>query len=142
MHHHLRLARPVTDLALAQSMYCKGLGLRVLGSFRDHEGFDGVMLGRVGLDYHFEFTRCRGHAIAPSPTPEDLVVFYLPDAHEWQRACASMLAAGFTQVASFNPYWDARGRTFEDADRYRVVLQNAPWTSVEEPAVPLPPKSE
>jgi hypothetical protein len=39
-----------------------------------------------------------------------------------------MLAAGFREVASFNPYWDARGRTFEDPDGYRTVLQNAAWT--------------
>jgi hypothetical protein len=42
-----------------------------------------------------------------------------------------MLAAGFTQVASFNPYWDARGRTFADPDGYRVVLQRAEWSNVE-----------
>jgi len=41
-----------------------------------------------------------------------------------------MLAAGFRQVASFNPYWDRCGRTFEDFDGYRVVLQNAEWISV------------
>jgi hypothetical protein len=36
-----------------------------------------------------------------------------------------MTEAGFRQVASFNPYWDRRGRTYEDHDGYRVVLQNA-----------------
>jgi len=38
-----------------------------------------------------------------------------------------MKAAGFTPVASFNPYWDHRGVTFEDPDGYRIVLENAPW---------------
>jgi hypothetical protein len=42
-----------------------------------------------------------------------------------------MLAAGFRQVTSFNPYWDVRGRTYEDEDGYRIVLQNAEWTNVE-----------
>jgi hypothetical protein len=37
-----------------------------------------------------------------------------------------MMAAGYWPVASFNPYWDRSGRTFEDSDGYRVVLQNAP----------------
>ncbi len=31
------------------------------------------------------------------------------------------------RVASFNPYWDACGQTFEDPDGYRIVLQNAEW---------------
>jgi hypothetical protein len=30
-------------------------------------------------------------------------------------------------VQSFNPYWDQHGKTFEDPDGYRVVLQNAAW---------------
>jgi hypothetical protein len=39
-----------------------------------------------------------------------------------------MTAAGFRPVVSFNPYWERRGRTFEDHDGYRVVLQNADWS--------------
>jgi len=26
-----------------------------------------------------------------------------------------------------NPYWKRNGRTFEDVDGYRVVLQNGTW---------------
>jgi catechol 2,3-dioxygenase-like lactoylglutathione lyase family enzyme len=130
MHPHLRIARPVGNLARSAAMYCRGLGLQVVGSFENHEGFDGVMLGVEGVSYHFEFTQCRTRHIAPSPTPEDLVVLYMPVEAEWQAACASMLAAGFDQVASFNPYWDARGRTFRDPDGYRIVLQQEDWNNV------------
>src|SRR5574340_77165 len=59
MRLHLRLARPVSDLARATDMYCRGLRLRVVGRFENHEGFDGVMLGIAGSGYHFEFTYCR-----------------------------------------------------------------------------------
>lgn len=38
-----------------------------------------------------------------------------------------MKDAGFEPVASFNSYWDESGRTFEDPDGYRVVLQQASW---------------
>jgi YycE-like C-terminal domain len=30
-------------------------------------------------------------------------------------------------VKAYNSYWDVRGKTFEDADGYRVVLQCAAW---------------
>ena len=30
-------------------------------------------------------------------------------------------------VPSHNPYWDVRGKTFEDLDGYRVVLEQAEW---------------
>jgi len=114
-------------------MYCQGLGLRVVGSFEDHEGFDGVMLGNAGADYHFEFTYCRTHSVAPTPTVEDLAVFYFPSPTEWETTCACMLGAGFKQVGSFNPYWEIRGRTFQDPDGYRIVLRNDAWTNVEAP---------
>jgi len=114
-------------------MYCRGLGLRVVGRFEDHAGFDGVMLGVEGSSYHFEFTHCHTHPVAPTPTHEDLVVLYVPEAAEWQAACASMLAAGFKQVMSFNPYWETRGRTYEDPDGYRIVLQQEEWSNVEKP---------
>ena len=122
---HLRIARPVSDLRRAEEVYRKGLGLEVLDRFEGHDGFDGVMLGAPGGGFHFEFTRCRSHPVAPSPTPEDLAVFYVPRRDEWRRACANLWAAGFRPVASFNPYWERRGRTFEDADGYRVVLENS-----------------
>src|SRR5262245_43491350 len=59
MKTHLRIARPVTDLERSVRMYRDGLGLSEIGRFADHAGFDGVMLGRAGMDYHFEFTFCR-----------------------------------------------------------------------------------
>lgn len=96
MLHNLRVARPVSDLARARDMYCRGLGLRVIESFHDHEGFDGVVLAT---------------------------------ASEWRAACVSMEAAGFQRVAAFNPYWDVRGRTFEDGDGYRVVAQHGEWSN-------------
>jgi catechol 2,3-dioxygenase-like lactoylglutathione lyase family enzyme len=130
MATHLRIARPVSDLARSVDMYCRGLGYVVLGSFEDHGGFDGVMVGAPGGGYHFEFTRCRAHPVKPAPTFEDLVVLYVPETDAWEAACLRIVAAGFRTVASFNPYWDRRGRTFEDDDGYRVVLQRADWTSV------------
>lgn len=125
----LRIARPVTDLQRSRAMYTRGLGLQVLASFEDHEGFDGVMLGIPGAAWHFEFTQCRHHAVLPGPTVEDLIVLYLPDPAEWQRACERLLGAGFEPVASFNPWWDRCGRSFADADGYRSVLCNAAWGS-------------
>jgi hypothetical protein len=77
----LRVARPTDRLDDVVRFYSVGLGLSVLESFQDHEGFDGTMLGRPGAPYHL----------------------------------------------AFNPYWDRSGRTFEDPDGYRVVLQNAPY---------------
>ncbi|MGD8380433.1 MAG: VOC family protein [Gammaproteobacteria bacterium] len=123
----LRVARPTDNLEKLAAMYEKGLGLAVLGRFRDHDGFDGIILGQAGWPYHLEFTSEPGHPAGRAPTEDHLLVFYLPEGAAWERACERMQSAGFAQVASWNPYWDRVGRTFEDIDGYRVVLQNAAW---------------
>jgi catechol 2,3-dioxygenase-like lactoylglutathione lyase family enzyme len=123
----MRIARPVSDLSRSARLYTEGLGLQLLGSFEAHDGFDGVMVGEPGAGYHFEFTQAREHPVRPSPTVEDLIVFYIEPAGLWSAACARMLSAGFRQVPSFNPYWNAGGCTFEDSDGYRVVLHRSTW---------------
>ena len=127
MLSHMRIARPVTDLEKTCRMYCQGLGLQKIADFSDHQGFSGVMVGSEQLSWHLAFNLCHHHPVAPSPTDDDLLVLYYPDATAWRQVCANMETAGFSVVASFNPYWDLNGRTFRDSDGYRVVLQNQTW---------------
>lgn len=129
MAPQLRIARPVSDLARAETQYVQGLGLKVVGRFDDHEGFDGVMLAFDDAHWHLEFTVCRDHPVAPAPTAEDLLVLYLPAEAEWRHRAETMLGAGFAAVASLNPWWDRHGRTFADADGYRVVLCRSAWAA-------------
>ena len=123
----LRVARPSDDLDRLLGFYVDGLGFGLLYRFEDHDGFDGMMLGKPGAPYHFEFTRAAGHRAGRAPTQDNLLVFYLPEEAEWRAAVDRMRAAGFDPVPSFNPYWDRDGATFEDPDGYRIVLQNAAW---------------
>lgn len=127
---HLRVARPSDNLAAVIRFYRDGLGFDVLASFTDHEGFDGVMLGHTGTAYHLEFTHKAGHPVGTAPTQDHLLVFYLPDIREFEAALARLERAGHQAVPAFNPYWDRMGKTFEDPDGYRVVLQNAAWPQV------------
>ncbi|GAB1314216.1 Glyoxalase [Madurella fahalii] len=121
---HLRIARPTDDLDRLVPFYRDGLGFEVLGGFTDHEGFDGIILGHKSAGYHLEFTRKRGHGVGGAPTQDNLLVFYLPDDGAYATAVSRMEGSGFAAVASFNPYWDRNGKTFEDPDGYRVVLAN------------------
>lgn len=126
-HDHLRVARPTDHLDEIVRFYRDGLGLEILYRFEDHDGFDGVMLGRPGLGWHLEFTRKRGHEAGRAPTEDHLLVLYLPEPSVWQQAVERMRACGYEPVPAFNPYWDRRGKTFEDIDGYRVVLQQSAW---------------
>ncbi len=127
MKAHLRVARPTDNLQVIADMYQNGLGLEVLSHFENHDGFDGIMLGNTEMPYHFEFTQHYGHSVGKAPTQDHLLVFYVSDKDEWEEHCQQMLMAGFKQVQSYNPYWDKSGRTFEDVDGYRVVIENSDW---------------
>src|SRR5262245_9772681 len=100
---HLRVARPTDDLAAVVRFYRDGLGLDVLYEFKDHDGFDGVMLGRKGAIHHLEFTRKARHRVGKAPTEDNLLVFYLPDRAEWQQAVDRLERHGYEAVPSFNP---------------------------------------
>ncbi|KAJ4403797.1 hypothetical protein N0V91_006310 [Didymella pomorum] len=130
MQAHLRIARPTRSIASILPFYTKGLGFQIIGSFEQHAGFNGVMLGHPSLPYHLEFTEEGGHDPGQAPSQENLLVFYLPRKEDWDAAVAKMEGAGHEQIKSYNPYWDAdsKGKTYEDADGYRVVLWNGGWT--------------
>ena len=124
---HLRVARATNDLEVIVRLYRDGLGFDLIGSFENHEGYDGAMLGRPGAPYHLEFTQEEGCEVAGAPSEENLLVFYLPEEEVWLAACEKAERAGFTRVKSHNPYWEVRGRTFEDPDGYRVAFENSEW---------------
>lgn len=125
----LRVARPTDDIEALLPFYRDGLGLEILSRFEGHNGFDGVMLGRSSAPYHFEFTKAHGHPAGRAPTKDNLLVFYISEATEWQAAIDRMEKAGFAAVPAFNPYWDQLGRTFQDPDGYRVVIQQSAWNA-------------
>ncbi len=127
---HLRIARPTDRMAEIVRFYRDGLGFEEIGGFSGHDGFDGVMLGHPGAGYHLEFTHHPDHPAGRAPGLDNLLVFYLPDPADWARAVDRMEQQGYRAVSALNPYWDRRGRTYEDAEGYRVVFQNGSWPVV------------
>ena len=124
---HLRIVRPSDDLAGNLKFYRDGLGFEVLTEFKNHDGFDAVILGHRKAAYHLAFVHKVGHKAGRAPSEDNLLVFYVPDADAWTQAVARLEDLGHAPVKAFNPYWDKKGKTFEDPDGYRVVLQHASW---------------
>ena len=110
-----------------KDFYCSALGLENLGGFKDHEGFDGIMIGFKDHPYHLEFTIHKSDKVEPTPTGEDLLVFYIPNNTEWLSILNRLESRNYHPVKSTNPYWDKKGKTYVDNDGYRVVLQNSDW---------------
>jgi catechol 2,3-dioxygenase-like lactoylglutathione lyase family enzyme len=122
----LRVARPTSRLDEAVAFYRDALGFSVLGSFRDHDGFDGVMLGHPRAPWHLELTREHGVTAPDAPTPEHLLALYVGE-DGFEDAVGRLEAAGARPVRSHNPYWDLHGRTYADPDGYRVVIARQTW---------------
>jgi ribosomal protein S18 acetylase RimI-like enzyme len=114
----VRIARHTERLEDVVAFYRDGIGLPVIGEFRDHDGYDGVFLAIPGTDAHLELTAGGDHG-APTPHEESLLVLYLGDREAVQRLAARL---GAPPVASANPYWGRHGLTFADPDGFRVVL--------------------
>jgi len=122
--HQVRVARPTDQLDAIIAFYRDGLGLPELHRFNDHDGYDGVMLGLPGRQYHLEFTQHVNGSPCPAPSLDNLLVLYIPDADQLKRLRDRLEAFGHKPVAPENSYWRDISHTYEDPDGWRVVLCN------------------
>ena len=75
---HLRIARSSDDPDATARFYVDALRFEVQARFVDHDGFDGVVVGRAGWPWHLEFTREHGTVHGPASDDEHLLVLGRP----------------------------------------------------------------
>ncbi|HXN21090.1 MAG TPA: VOC family protein [Candidatus Binatus sp.] len=121
----VRIARPTDKLEEVLRFYSEGLGLKLVGAFKEHEGYTGYLLGLPGADYHLEFTQHASGSACPAPSRDNLLVFYIRDKESIERIASRLSALGYPSVVPENPYWKEKGVTIEDPDGWRVVLMNS-----------------
>ncbi|WP_430515285.1 VOC family protein [Cytobacillus firmus] len=121
-----RIARPTNNLDKLIAFYEKGLGLKRVGEFWNHEGYDGIMIGLPDSQYHLEFTQSKEKMEHPQPTKEHLLVFYVADRLERDKIAERLAAFGYMETEPENPYWGRGGITIEDPDGWPIVLMNTP----------------
>jgi catechol 2,3-dioxygenase-like lactoylglutathione lyase family enzyme len=122
----VRVARPTRDLDAAAAFYRDLLGLPVLGSFEDHDGFSGLILGLPDASRQLELVAAPG--AEPAPTAEDQLVLYLGSPEHVEAVAERIHGAGHEPGASPNPYWANVGAVcFVDPDGYWLVLSPQSW---------------
>jgi catechol 2,3-dioxygenase-like lactoylglutathione lyase family enzyme len=110
-----------------EEFYSTHLGLPVIYRFENHAGYDGVMLGLPGTDYHLEFTSHADGSPCPAPTADNLLVLYFHGEARMYDVVERMAAAEHEPVQAENPYWAGVGAlVFEDPDGWRVTLVSKP----------------
>ncbi|MBE9914208.1 VOC family protein [Paenibacillus donghaensis] len=119
-----RVARPTHQLEKIIEFYANGLGLEIVGSFTNHQGYDGVMFGLPNVDYHLEFTQHINATPILPPSEDNLLVFYIPDLKARDEIVSRLDSMGYHEVEPENPYWKLNGITICDPDGWRIVLQN------------------
>jgi hypothetical protein len=103
----MRVARPTVDLDRIRSFYEHVVGLPLLWSFADHDGFDGAIFGLPDERAQLELVRSL-HGDAPAPTSEDALVLYFGDGGAGAELVDRLRRAGTIEVtavsARLNPY--------------------------------------
>lgn len=116
-----RVARHTDNLEPIIKFYCDSLGLEVLGEFTNHNKYDGVFIGKEGLNWHLEFTTSEESPIHQADQ-DDLLVFYLDTKEEYMLLKQRLNNNGLSAVESKNPYWKDNGTTYIDPDGFRIVI--------------------
>jgi predicted enzyme related to lactoylglutathione lyase len=122
----VRVARPARNFEAVVSFYRDVVGLPVLASFDEHDGYSGVVFGLTDASRQLEIVFHDEQQSAP--TSEDQLVLYLGSAERVTSETARIRAGGFEPTVAANPYWARTGAVcFLDPDGYSLVLSPEAW---------------
>lgn len=122
-----RFARHTNNLEQLKSFYIDILGFELLGGFENHEGYDGVFIGKPNENWHLEFTKSND-IVAFNFGEEDILVFYPNSKLEFELIHDKLLANKIPFIQAKNPYWNdpeiSGSKMILDPDGYRVVISH------------------
>jgi hypothetical protein len=116
-----RVARHTHHLEPIIQFYTTVVGLEILGSFQNHEGYDGVFLGHPDENWHLEFTVSWQQPLH-RPDEDDLLVFYPKGKAEFEAIHNRIQQMNIRLSTPQNPYWKKRGIMVLDPDGFGVII--------------------
>jgi catechol 2,3-dioxygenase-like lactoylglutathione lyase family enzyme len=117
----LRVARHTDNLEKIENFYVNILGFEQLGGFENHNNYDGIFIGKPGLDWHFEFTQCHEKA-EHHFDQDDVIVLYPKTIEDYNQLINRFLKNNISSITANNPFWNENGKMFLDPDGYRIVI--------------------
>ncbi len=121
---HFRIARHTCDLDRIKRFYTEVFGLNVLGSFANHDGYEGVFIGKKDLGWHLEFTtsdeEARHHF-----DDDDILVFYPTSRASYEKLIQNIERLKVKKLSAKNPYWNDNGIVIKDPDGHTVILSDS-----------------
>ena len=119
----LRFARHTNNLENIKSFYIDILGFELLGSFENHNNYDGIFIGKPNLSWHLEFTKSN-EIVKFNFGEEDYLVFYPENEIEYQTIINRIIENKIQFIESKNPYWNENGKLVLDPDGFGIIISN------------------
>lgn len=118
-----RFARHTNDLEQIKSFYIDILGFELLGGFENHNGYNGVFIGKLNENWHLEFTKSEEFILFDF-NEDDILVFYPNNKMEFDFIMNKIQSKKIEFIKAKNPYWNENGKMILDPDGYRVVISD------------------
>ncbi|WP_026729842.1 VOC family protein [Flavobacterium denitrificans] len=117
----LRVARHTDDLKKIEDFYVNVLGFELLGEFQNHNNYNGIFIGKSGLDWHFEFTQSTTKA-KHIFDDDDVIVLYPKSIVDYNELIHKFESLNVSTITAANPFWNVNGKMIQDPDGYRIVI--------------------
>lgn len=119
----LRIARHTNNLKSISDFYTQILGLTVLGKFENHDNYNGVFLGKEGLNWHLEYTTST-EKIQHRFDEDNILIFYPNIKSEYDAIMIQVEKNSLLKIKAKNPYWNKNGIMIKDPDGYNIVISD------------------
>lgn len=118
-----RIARHTNDLEQIKTFYIDILGFELLGGFENHNGYDGIFIGKSNENWHLEFTKSN-EIVLFDFNEDDILVFYPNTKMEFDFIMDKIELKRIEFVKAKNPYWNENGKMILDPDGYRIIISD------------------
>jgi catechol 2,3-dioxygenase-like lactoylglutathione lyase family enzyme len=118
-----RFARHTNDLEQIKSFYIDVLGFQLLGGFENHNGYDGIFIGKSSENWHLEFTKSE-EIVHFDFNEDDVLVFYPNSKIEFDLIMNKIQSQNIDFIKAKNPYWNENGKMILDPDGYKILISD------------------
>lgn len=124
-----RFARHTNNLEQLKVFYIDVLGFELLGSFENHNGYDGIFVGKPTENWHLEFTQT-SEKVNHSFDDDDILVFYPNTKLGFDSIIEKLKTNKIEFIEAKNPYWKINGKTILDPDGFHIIISDlkTKWT--------------
>ena len=119
----LRVARHTNNLEKIKDFYINIFEFELLGSFENHNNYDGIFIGKPMLDWHLEFTKSN-EIVNFNSGEEDYLVFYPENKSENDKILENISKNNIEFISPKNPFWNENGKVILDPDGFGMIISN------------------